>query len=69
MSPGAQLRFAVLFQGDVPLPVLVFAGQVGVVVVLLQLLHEVAFVCHGGLRRPQVKVRFAGAVIDLLSDV
>lgn len=50
VSPGAQFRFAVLFQGDVPLPVLVFAGQVGVVVVLLQILQEVTFVCYGGLR-------------------
>lgn len=50
MSPGTHLRFTVLFQSDVPLPVLVFAGQVGVVVVLLQLLQEVTFVCHSGLR-------------------
>lgn len=50
VSPGAQLGFAALFQGDVPLLVLVFAGQVGVVVVLLQLLQEVAFVRDGGLR-------------------
>lgn len=50
VSPGAQLGFAVLFQGHVPPPVLVFAGQVGVVVVLLQLLQEVTFVRHGGLR-------------------
>lgn len=50
MSPGTQFRFTVLFQSDVPLPVLVFAGEVGVVVVLLQLLQEVTFVCHSGLR-------------------
>lgn len=50
VSPRAQLSFAVLFEGDVPPPVLVFAGQVGVVVVLLQVLQEVTFVCHGGLR-------------------
>lgn len=50
VSPGAQLGFAVLLQGDVPPPVLVFAGQVGAVVVLLQLLQEVTFVSDGGLR-------------------
>lgn len=50
VGPGAQLGFAVLFQGHVPVPLLVFAGQVGVVVVLLQLLQEVTFVCYGGLR-------------------
>lgn len=71
VSPGAQLGFTVLLQGDVPLPVLVFAGQEGVVVVLLQLLQEVAFVCDGGLRgEPQPKVSFLlEPVSDVFADV
>lgn len=51
VGPGAQLSLAVLFQADEPAPVLVSAGQVGVVAVLLQLLQEVTLVRHGGLRR------------------
>lgn len=50
VGPGTRLSFPVLFQGDVPVPVPVFEGQVGVVVVLLQRLQEVTLLCDRGLR-------------------
>lgn len=49
VSPRTQLRFPVLFQGYVPVPLLIFLRPVCVVVVLLQLLQEVTFISHRGL--------------------
>lgn len=49
VSPRTQLRFPILFQGYVPVPLLIFLRPVCVVVVLLQLLQEVTFISHRGL--------------------
>lgn len=55
VSPGTQFRFPVLFQSHVPAPLLVLLRQIGVVVVLLQLLQEETFVRQSGLKRETEK--------------
>lgn len=51
VSSWAQFRSSVLLQGNIPVPLLIFLTCICVVVVLLQLLQEVTFISHGGLRR------------------
>ena len=53
VSPRTQFGFPILFQSHVPALVLVLLRQIGVVVVLLQLLQEETFVRQGGLRDKQ----------------